>query len=72
MFWKTLICISLLLEITAAIPQFTITPFSLTTIQAGVPFDITWADASGPVTLLLLNGPATNLATVATIACKDI
>lgn len=68
MFLKVLICIWLLLKITAG-AQFT---FTSTDIQTGTPFDITWTDASGPVTLLLKNGPTTNLVTVATIACKYI
>lgn len=37
-------------------------------IKAGQPFKITWAGASGPVTLLLKSGPSTNLKTVSTIA----
>ncbi|CAN8099372.1 unnamed protein product [Discula destructiva] len=37
-------------------------------VEANVPFTITWSDADGPVTLLLKNGPSTDLATVSTIA----
>ncbi|KAM0320820.1 hypothetical protein ACHAO8_000114 [Botrytis cinerea] len=36
-------------------------------VTAGSPFNITWADAEGPVTLLLKNGPSTSLTTVSTI-----
>lgn len=39
-------------------------------ITEGSPFTITWTDAEGDVTLLLKDGPSTNLATVSTIACK--
>ncbi|WYZ34832.1 hypothetical protein EsH8_I_001108 [Colletotrichum jinshuiense] len=37
-------------------------------IQAGQPFEITWSDAQGPVTLNLKNGPSTDLKTVSVIA----
>ncbi|KAJ4406078.1 hypothetical protein N0V82_010189 [Gnomoniopsis sp. IMI 355080] len=37
-------------------------------VTEGTPFEITWTDADGPVTLLLKDGPSSNLATVATIA----
>jgi hypothetical protein len=37
-------------------------------LTTGIPFDITWDDANGAVTLLLKNGLATNLQTVITIA----
>jgi len=36
-------------------------------ITAGVPFTITWSGASGPVTIILKNGPAGNLKTVAVL-----
>ncbi|RYO91330.1 hypothetical protein DL766_001999 [Monosporascus sp. MC13-8B] len=36
-------------------------------IKAGEPFTITWADATGPVTITLKNGPADALNTVSTI-----
>ncbi|KAI3323589.1 hypothetical protein HD806DRAFT_497274 [Xylariaceae sp. AK1471] len=36
-------------------------------IEAGKTFEITWADAQGPVTLTLKNGPEGNLKTVSTI-----
>jgi hypothetical protein len=72
MFWKTLVCISLLLNITAAIPQFTLPLSTYSNIQTGVPFDIAWTGASGPVTLVLMNGAASDLQIVSTIACKDI
>lgn len=40
-------------------------------IAVGVPFTITWSNATGPVTLLLKNGPSGALETVSTIACKS-
>ncbi|KAF7872300.1 hypothetical protein EAF04_003224 [Stromatinia cepivora] len=36
-------------------------------VTAGTPFNITWSDAQGPVTLVLMNGPSTSLNTVSTI-----
>ncbi|KAK1476112.1 hypothetical protein CCUS01_05216 [Colletotrichum cuscutae] len=45
--------------------QLTNTNFN---VQAGQAFEITWSDASGPVTLTLKNGPSTDLKTVSTIA----
>ncbi|KAF5876027.1 putative extracellular matrix protein [Botrytis fragariae] len=36
-------------------------------VTAGTPFNITWSDAEGPVTLVLKNGPSTALTTVSTI-----
>ncbi|EMR65830.1 putative extracellular matrix protein [Eutypa lata UCREL1] len=38
-------------------------------IEAGSPFEITWADAVGPVTITLKSGPSDNLADVAQITC---
>jgi hypothetical protein len=37
-------------------------------LTSGIPFDITWDDANGTVTLLLKNSPAVDLQTVITIA----
>ncbi|KAI6249092.1 hypothetical protein HI914_02418 [Erysiphe necator] len=37
-------------------------------VTTGKPFTISWAEASGPVTILLKSGPSTNLRTVSTIA----
>ncbi|ESZ98558.1 hypothetical protein SBOR_1008 [Sclerotinia borealis F-4128] len=36
-------------------------------VTAGSPFNITWSDAEGPVTLVLKDGPSTALTTVSTI-----
>ncbi|KAB8303843.1 hypothetical protein EYC80_005214 [Monilinia laxa] len=36
-------------------------------VTAGTPFNITWSDAEGPVTLTLKNGPSTDLTTVSVI-----
>lgn len=49
--------------------QLTNTNFN---VQAGQAFEITWSDASGPVTLTLKNGPSTDLKTVSTIASEYI
>lgn len=57
----------------AALPawavQFTNTNFD--GITAGKPFDITWTDAAGAVTLTLKNGDSDNLQTVGEITCKS-
>jgi hypothetical protein len=66
---RILICTFLLLKLTAA-AEFTNTASSLMNIQPGTAFDITWTDASGPVTLLLKGGSSSDLVTVLTIACK--
>ena len=50
--------------------QFTMGPAVFQAVQAGETLDITWANATGPVTILLKNGLAGNLQTVSTIACK--
>lgn len=39
-------------------------------IEAGTPFEITWADAEGPVTVTLKSGPSDNLQDVAQITCE--
>ena len=39
-------------------------------VEAGKPFEITWTDAQGPVTITLKTGPSDNLSTVSTITCK--
>jgi len=39
-------------------------------VAVGKPFTITWADATGPVTLTLKDGDEGNLQTVSTIASK--
>ncbi|TGO40277.1 hypothetical protein BHYA_0039g00180 [Botrytis hyacinthi] len=36
-------------------------------VTAGTPFNITWSEAEGPVTLVLKSGPSTALTTVSTI-----
>ncbi|KUJ11507.1 uncharacterized protein LY89DRAFT_674090 [Mollisia scopiformis] len=50
--------------------EFTMTASQYVGVKTGTPFDITWADATGPVTLLLKNGAANNLQTVETIAFR--
>ena len=36
-------------------------------VKSGVPFTLTWADASGPVTITLMNGPRDDLQPVETL-----
>ncbi|RKF78721.1 putative extracellular matrix protein [Golovinomyces cichoracearum] len=48
--------------------KLTNTAESFNGVTAGKPMIITWAEASGPVTLLLKEGPSTNLRTVSTLA----
>ncbi|RKF75957.1 putative extracellular matrix protein [Golovinomyces cichoracearum] len=48
--------------------KLTNTADSFNGVTAGKPMTITWAEASGPVTLLLKEGSSTNLRTVSTIA----
>jgi len=65
----------LLAAATLAIAQaveFTNTAAQLEAITAGTPVNITWTDASGPVTLLLKDGDANNLQTVLTIQSKSL
>jgi hypothetical protein len=52
--------------------EFTNTAAEFEAITAGTPFNITWTDASGPVTLILKDGPANNLQTVLTIQSKSL
>ena len=47
--------------------QFTDPAGSFSEITAGTPFNFTWADAVGAVTLTLKNGGANNLQTVSVI-----
>jgi len=48
-----------------ALPLFTNSDFS--GIKEGSPFEITWADAVGPVTITVVTGPEKNLVPVQTI-----
>jgi hypothetical protein len=52
--------------------QFTNTAAEFEAITAGTPFNITWADASGPVTLILKDGSTDNLQTVLIIQSKSL
>ncbi|KAM7224283.1 hypothetical protein V8F06_000064 [Rhypophila decipiens] len=53
-----------LAAVVLAQPKLTNTEFN---VVEGEPFEITWMNAEGPVTLTLKNGPAKNLKDVATI-----
>ncbi|RKF62114.1 putative extracellular matrix protein [Erysiphe neolycopersici] len=57
----------LLLAVTEAV-HLTNTQQDYNGVTSGKPFTITWAEAAGPVTILLKSGPSTNLRTVSTIA----
>jgi hypothetical protein len=50
--------------------QFTNPPQSFVGITVGKPVNVTWDNASGPVTLLLKNGDPNSLKTVSTLASK--
>jgi hypothetical protein len=50
--------------------QFTNTAASFDGITVGKAVNLTWDDASGPVTLILKNGDPSDLQTVSTIASK--
>ena len=52
--------------------EITNTAAELSNITAGVPVTITWSGAQGPVTLLLKDGPASNLQTVLSIGSKSL
>lgn len=56
--------------ISQALAKVILTNTNWNTVTEGQPFTITWSEANGPVTLLLKDGPSTDLATLATIACK--
>lgn len=57
----------------AALPAWAvlITNSNFDGVEAGKAFEITWSDATGPVTLTLKDGPAENLQTVGEITCKS-
>lgn len=62
--YSTLFLTSALAALAQAV-EFTNPTFA--TITAGKPFEITWTEASGPVTIILKNGPPAALQTVSTI-----
>ncbi|KAF8854225.1 hypothetical protein BDZ45DRAFT_747768 [Acephala macrosclerotiorum] len=49
---------------------FNMTASQLASVKVGTPFELTWTDASGAVTLLLKNGTSSDLVTVETIATR--
>ncbi|KUI57242.1 hypothetical protein VP1G_04492 [Cytospora mali] len=59
-----------LLAIAAALPSALAVEFTNSdyTVTAGKTFTLTWADASGPVTITLKDGPSTNLKDVEVLA----
>lgn len=54
-----------------AYAQVAFTNSDFSEIEAGTPFEITWAEATGPVTITLKTGPSDNLETVTTIASNQ-
>jgi hypothetical protein len=70
MFWKVFACLFLLLELTAAKSKFTMSPgFFVSPYAAGHDtMNLTWVNASGPITLWLENGPVEDLVQVERIA----
>jgi len=70
LFGKWVIVTLLFIERSAAALQFTNPSYS--GIQVGSPFTLTWTGASGPVTLSLLSGPASDLSVVEVIASMSL
>jgi len=67
MYFSRIAICSALLAITRA-AKLTNTADNFNDVTTGKPLTITWAEASGPVTVLLKAGPSTDLRTVSTIA----
>lgn len=67
---------TVLAAILAALPAWVsavlITNSNFNDVEAGKPFDITWSEATGAVTLTLKDGPSDNLQTVGEIVCKSL
>ncbi|KAI4869268.1 Ser-Thr-rich glycosyl-phosphatidyl-inositol-anchored membrane family-domain-containing protein [Hypoxylon rubiginosum] len=64
---KSVILAVLLAALPAWVSAVLITNSNFDGVEAGKPFDITWSDATGPVTLTLKDGPSENLQTVGEI-----
>ncbi|KAI1390281.1 Ser-Thr-rich glycosyl-phosphatidyl-inositol-anchored membrane family-domain-containing protein [Hypoxylon trugodes] len=64
---KSLSLVAILAALPAWVSAVLITNSNFEGITAGKPFEITWSDAAGPVTLTLKDGPAGNLETVGEI-----
>lgn len=66
---------SFVTAVLAALPAWVsavaITNTNFNGIETGKPFEITWSDAAGPVSLTLKDGPSDNLKTVSEITCKS-
>lgn len=67
-FTARFLAISAALSQVLALPVLTDSSYA---VVEGKAFEITWANATGAVTLSLKNGASTDLGTVATIACKS-
>ncbi|KAF3055950.1 putative extracellular matrix protein [Daldinia childiae] len=63
--------VSFITTVLAALPAWVsavaITNTNFNGIEAGKPFEVTWSDAAGPVSLTLKDGPSDNLKTVSEI-----
>ncbi|KAI2619357.1 Ser-Thr-rich glycosyl-phosphatidyl-inositol-anchored membrane family-domain-containing protein [Hypomontagnella submonticulosa] len=61
---KFIVASTLLAALPAWVHAVIITNSNFDNIQVGKPFEITWSEATGPVTLTLKDGPKDNLETV--------
>ncbi|KAI1773985.1 Ser-Thr-rich glycosyl-phosphatidyl-inositol-anchored membrane family-domain-containing protein [Hypoxylon cercidicola] len=61
---KTAFLATLLAALPAWVSAITITNSNFDGIEVGKAFEVTWSDATGPVTLTLKDGPSENLETV--------
>lgn len=52
------IFVAVMAAVAEAKPQFTNSAYD---VEAGVPFTLSWSGATGPVTIVLQNGPPGNL-----------
>lgn len=68
---KTAFLATFLAAIPAWVSAVMITNTNFDGVEAGKAFEVTWSDATGPVTLTLKDGPAENLNTVGEITCKS-
>ncbi|KAI0385790.1 Ser-Thr-rich glycosyl-phosphatidyl-inositol-anchored membrane family-domain-containing protein [Hypomontagnella monticulosa] len=64
---KFIVASAFLAALPAWVQAVLITNSDFDNIEAGKPFEITWSEATGPVTLTLKDGPSDNLVTVSQI-----
>ena len=63
------IILSIFASLASAV-SFTNSAGDFADIEVGKPFEISWTDAQGPVTVTLKSGPSDNLVDVSTITCE--